>query len=75
MQINRLDDSYERFYQNIERDLNPKFNLLGKYGTKYKYLNPIDSHLKILDDLSDMLIEEPKTEIFYSQKVIEEEDN
>ena len=58
----------------MERDLNQKFNLFGKYGTKYKNLNPIDSHLKIEDDLTEMLIEAPNTELFNSQKVNKEDD-
>ena len=73
MQIKRLDDSYERFYQNIEHDLNPKFNLFGKYGTKYKNLNPIDSHLKIEDDFSEIFIEAPNTELLNPQKVMKED--
>ena len=55
-----MNDSYERFNQNIEREFNPRFNLFGKYGSKYKSINPLDanSNIKFEDDLSEILIDE-----------------
>lgn len=61
-----MDDSYERIYKKKDREINPKFNLLGKYGKKYNYLNPIDSHLKAEDDSSDIIIEPPNNSILNS---------
>lgn len=63
MQINRLDDYYERIQKKKEGDINPKFNLFGKYGTKYKYLNPIDYHLKTEEDSSELNIDPPNNSL------------